>query len=103
MKKPRPCVARWGQHDLTEVPAMSNRSSLSFKPSRHRGQAPGPCWGHQLSSIQSSAGQQSVSVRFVQQSVSVHFALIFSVKYEPTPIIACRHRLSLADTDYRLN
>ena len=55
MKKPRPCSARWGLHDLTELPAMSNRSSSFFKPSRHRGQAPGPCRGHQLSPIQSSA------------------------------------------------
>jgi len=55
MKKPRPCLARWGLHDLTELPAMSNRSSSVFKPSRHRGQAPGSCRGHQLSPIQSSA------------------------------------------------
>ena len=55
MKKPRPCPARWDLHDLTELPAMSNRSSSFFKPSRRGGQAPGPCRGHQLSRIQSSA------------------------------------------------
>jgi len=76
MKKPRPRLARWGLHDLTELPAMSNRSSSFFKPSRQRGQAPSPCRGHQLSPIQSSTGQQLVSVRFAlifsgQQLVSV--------------------------------
>ena len=32
MKKPRPCLARWGLHDLTELPAMSNRSSSFLNP-----------------------------------------------------------------------
>ncbi len=81
MKKPRPRLARWGLHDLTELPAMSNRSSSFFKPSRQRGQAPSPCRGHQLSPIQSSTGQQLVSVRFAlifsgQQLVSVGQQLV---------------------------